>query len=79
MKLRRALTVLMLLFATSATAGQDPFVGRWVLDASRSEYPEGSCPKNMTVEMEAVGQGVHYRSDSTFADGQTTHSEYTAQ
>jgi len=33
----------------------------------------------MTIEMEAAGNGVHYRSDSTYADGRTTHSEYTAQ
>jgi hypothetical protein len=66
------------ILATIARASDDPFVGKWVLDVQRSEYPAGSCPKTMTIEMETVGHGVRYRSDAVYADGKTVHAEYTA-
>jgi len=72
------LVVLTLLAATGAIAATDPFAGTWVLDPSRSEYPDGQCPKSMTIEMATLGGGVRYRSDATFADGRTIHAEYTA-
>jgi hypothetical protein len=68
----------MAILMTSAAASTDPFIGKWVLDVRRSEYPVGSCPKSMVIEMEAVGRGVRYRSDATYANGGTIHSEYTA-
>jgi len=60
------------------SAETDPFVGKWVMDTSRSEYPPGTCPKEMVIEMETVGKGVHYRSDATYANGSKMHAEYTA-
>lgn len=66
------------ILVTSAMASTDPFVGKWILDVRRSEYPAGNCPKSMVIEMEAVGRGVRYRSDATYANGGTIHSEYTA-
>jgi hypothetical protein len=67
------------LLATSAMASEDPFVGKWILDVERSEYPAGSCPKTMVIEMETVGHGIRYRSDAVYANGKTVHSEYTAE
>src|SRR5689334_8695068 len=64
--------------ATTAIASDDPFVGKWVLDVARSEYPAGSCPKTMVIEMESVGHGVRYKSDAVYADGKAVHAEYTA-
>jgi hypothetical protein len=32
----------------------------------------------MVIEVESAGDGVHYRSDATYANGVTAHSEYTA-
>jgi hypothetical protein len=66
------------LLATSAMAFGDPFVGKWTLDVARSEYPAGSCPKTMVIEMETVGHGVRYKSDAVYANGKAVHSEYTA-
>jgi hypothetical protein len=72
-------TILLAAFlAANATASEDPFVGKWVLDVERSEYPAGSCPKTMVIEMETVGRGVRYTSDAVYANGRTAHSEYTA-
>ena len=70
--------LLVALLATWAIATEDPFVGKWVLDVERSEYPPGSCPKAMIIEMEAAGHGIRYKSDAWYADGRTVHSEYTA-
>jgi len=66
------------LLATSAMGSDDPFVGKWFLDVERSAYPAGRCPKTMVIEMETVGRGVRYKSDTVYANGKTVHSEYTA-
>ena len=68
----------MAIMVTNAMAWTDPFVGKWVLDVQLSEYPAGTCPKSMVIEMETAGRGVRYRSDATYANGSTVHSEYTA-
>lgn len=68
----------MAFLVTSATASNDPFVGKWVLDVQRSEYPSGTCPKSMVIEMETAGRGIRYRSDAKYRNGSAVHSEYTA-
>jgi hypothetical protein len=64
--------------AASAGTDDDPFAGTWTLDVQRSSYPAGTCPASMTIEMESVGRGIRYRSDTFFADGRASHSEYSA-
>jgi hypothetical protein len=44
----------------------------------RSEYPDGSCPKSMFIEMEAAGSGIRYRSETSLPDGRFLRSQYTA-
>ena len=73
-----AVAVILLLATAMAAAFTDPFVGRWVLNPGLSKYPSGTCPRHMVIEVESAGDGVHYRSDATYANGATTHSEYTA-
>ena len=73
-----AVAVILLLATAMASAFTDPFVGRWVLNPGLSKYPSGTCPRRMVIEMESAGDGVHYRSDATYANGVTAHSEYTA-
>jgi hypothetical protein len=77
-KMKTILLMLSLLLAASAQAADDPFAGKWILDVQRSQYPTGDCPTSMTIEMESVARGVRYRSDTTFANGRESHSEYTA-
>lgn len=78
MKTKCCAVVVTLLLATAMASATDPFAGTWVLNPGLSRYPSGTCPKRMVIEMESVGDGVHYRSDTTYANGVTAHSEYTA-
>ena len=79
MKTRCCGVVAFLLLASAmASASADPFVGRWALNPGLSKYPSGTCPRNMVIEVESAGDGIHYRSDTTYANGATAHSEYTA-
>jgi hypothetical protein len=78
MKTRYCAVAVILLLATAIASATDPFVGRWVLNPRLSKYPNGTCPRRMVIEMESTGDGVHYRSDATYANGVTAHSEYTA-
>jgi hypothetical protein len=77
--LRRTSYILLLaLLATTCKAADDPFVGTWVLDVASSQYPSGTCPESMVIEMKSAGTGIHYRSDTRYANGRILHSEYTA-
>jgi hypothetical protein len=73
-----AVLLFVLLAADTVCATDDPFVGKWVLNVKASQYSAATRPKTMVIEMEAVGKGVRYRSDTTFENGRTAHSEYTA-
>jgi hypothetical protein len=75
---RQLIVVMTLVAAAMATSSTDPFVGRWVLNPQQSKYPAGTCPTSMVIEMESLGGGIRYRSDTTYANGSTTHSQYSA-
>jgi hypothetical protein len=55
----------------------DAFLGTWNLERERSHYAE-TAPERMTVVMDAVPQGLHYRSTTQYAGGRTGTSDYTA-
>jgi hypothetical protein len=65
-------------FAGSPPVNHDPFVGTWKLNPQKSRYPHGACPKRMVIVMEAAGERVRYHSETTYADGNSSRSEYTA-
>lgn len=65
-------------FAAGAPGHDDPFVGTWKLNPQKSRYPHGACPKRMVIVMEPAGEGVRYRSETTYAGGNSSRSEYTA-
>jgi dienelactone hydrolase len=73
--------VVLIVMMTSGTvlASTDPFVGSWVLSARQSTYPPGTCPTHMVIEINSVANGIRYRSDATYVNGRTAHSEYTAE
>jgi len=63
----------------AAAATSDPFVGSWRLNIEKSAYAPGRCPKSMTIEMTASGNGVHYRSEVEYSNGRKLKAEYTAE
>ena len=48
------------------------------MSVARSKYPAGTCTTSMIIEMRPAGQGISYRSDSTFKNGSAAHAQYTA-
>jgi hypothetical protein len=66
------------LFAFTAAAGADLFLGTWTLNLHKSKYPPQTLPKRMTIEMKAEGDGVRYHSETVAANGQTSTAEYVA-
>lgn len=73
-----AILVILLALSAMATPSGDPFLGKWTLNPQQSKYPIGTCPKRMVIEMESHGSGIHYHSETTYANGATARSEYTA-
>ena len=66
------------LLLSAAAAATDPFTGKWILNVGKSKYPPNTCPKKMVIEMEPTEKGIRYRSDTTYANGNSTYSQYTA-
>jgi hypothetical protein len=64
--------------ASLVSGATDPFVGTWTLNAHKSRYAPGTCPKRMVIRMDPAGDGVHYRSETTYANGASAYSQYTA-
>lgn len=64
----------------AATPGcdRDPFAGAWQLNPQKSRYPGATCPKRMVIVMSCAANGVRYRSETTYADGHASRSEYNA-
>jgi hypothetical protein len=77
-KTLRCCLIAIALMATRATASTDPFLGEWKLNVQRSVYPAGTCPKQMSIEMTASVRGIHYHSNTTYANGATTQAQYVA-
>lgn len=74
----RSLAVILTMGSAVALAAPDPFIGTWVLDRSQSSRESGTLPERMIIVMTATGSGVHYRSETAYADGRIAVSEYTA-
>ena len=78
MKTLACLLVSVTLPVSFALAEKDPFTGVWNLKVQESRYPHGDCPKRMRIEMESVGEGVRYRSETIDKNGSSRRAEYTA-
>jgi hypothetical protein len=70
----------LLLSATLLVAAghTDPFAGTWKLNVEKSTYLPGTCPRQMTIVMEAAGEGVNYRSETVYENGTVARAQYTA-
>jgi len=71
--------IVLLAYGSSAfSQAADPVIGTWKLDVAKSKFSPGPAPKSLTVKFEAAGKGVKLTTDGVGADGQPTHTEYTA-
>lgn len=67
----------VLAFASVAQAQPDPAVGRWRLNLAKSKYAAGPAPSNLTVIIEAAGQGIKVTARSLI-NGRVIETHYTA-
>jgi hypothetical protein len=63
--------------ASVAQVDVDRFVGRWVLDVGKS-HDLGKSLSSMVIVMSAVEGGIHYRSETKYANSRVRVAEYTA-
>ncbi len=54
-------------------------VGTWVLNVAKSKYSPGPAPQSNTIKVEASDGGLKVTTDGMNAQGQPTHTEYTAK
>jgi hypothetical protein len=52
-----------------AFAQNNPLVGTWKLDVTKSKFDPGPAPKSLTRTVETQGDGVKYTFDGVAADG----------
>jgi len=78
MKTYSYLMISAVLTASIVMAAADPFAGTWKLNARKSKYAPGECPKSMVIEMETAGDGIRYRSETEYANGRKSQARYTA-
>lgn len=70
-----------LLISTTAFVGAghtDPFAGTWKLNVEKSTYPPRACPRQMVIMMETAGEGISYRSETLYENGNVARAQYTA-
>jgi hypothetical protein len=79
MKTRTILSSLVLCFVVAAPClAQNPHMGTWKLNESKSKIPAGAV-KNTTVVYEAAGDQVKVSTDGTDMKGKQTHTEWTGK
>ena len=73
--------VLALLFAGIALAGDDPFTGKWRIDASKSSFSDGTFPKNMsiTIDLNFSTDELRYHSVNDTNQEKPTGIDYKAR
>jgi len=64
-----AIAVLAVVCASAAQAQNNPLVGTWKLNVTKSKFDPGPAPKSLTRTVEAAGDGVKYTFEGVAADG----------
>ena len=78
--MKRTLTgfALLLLLTSVARSADNPQIGTWKLNESKSKLAAGST-KNHTVTYTAAGDSTKVTVDGTDASGKSVHSEWTGK
>ncbi|HMI50532.1 MAG TPA: hypothetical protein VK525_03405 [Candidatus Saccharimonadales bacterium] len=77
----RVVVVALLVVVGSCTlrAQNNPLVGTWKLNVTKSTYDPGPAPKSLTRTVEAQGDGVKYTFDGVAADGSAISYSFSVQ
>lgn len=79
MKLRTVVVSLALcMFAVAVYAAENPNIGTWKLNETKSKIPAGVA-KNTTVVYSAAGDMIKVATDGVDGSGKPTHSEWTGK
>jgi hypothetical protein len=70
-------TISLATAGTAVAAGADKFAGKWVLNASKSQFSGPSALASSTITISTAKHGgVKMIGDATYTDGRTAHYEY---
>ncbi|MFZ0299280.1 MAG: hypothetical protein WAM13_13100 [Candidatus Sulfotelmatobacter sp.] len=72
------LTLGMLFVGLAMCSAQNPMLGTWKLNETKSKIPAGSS-KNLTVKYEAAGDSMKATIDGVDGQGKPTHTEWTGK
>jgi hypothetical protein len=72
------LTLALCFFGAGLSFADDPQMGTWKLNETKSKFAPGAT-KNHTVVYEAAGDNVKITADGTDKDGKSTHNEWTGK
>lgn len=72
-----ALSLCLALAGSAALAAEDPFIGTWVLNAAKSQFPPGAQPDSTTIVVSDAGDGMLKSVSDTSTGGLTIHGEVT--
>lgn len=64
--------------AAPPPVASDLTIGTWRLNVAKSKYTPGPAPKRVTLTIEGLPEGRKVTSDGIGANGNPTHTEYTA-
>src|SRR5215471_7178031 len=71
-------TLLCIFGLAASFAAENPNMGTWKLNDSKSSFAPGAT-KNSTVVYEAAGHDVKVSTDGTSGDGKPVHTEWTGK
>src|ERR1700730_11636016 len=72
-------TLLVALVLCVTPAAADQHSGTWKMNPAKSKYSPGPAAKNLTLIVEADGNGVKIDSEGTDGEGKPTHVQYDAK
>src|SRR4029434_2045440 len=72
------LTLALCFFGAGLSFADDPEMGTWKLNETKSKFAPGAT-KNHTVVYEATGDNVKITVDGTDKEGKSTHNEWTGK
>ncbi len=72
------LTLALCFFGAALSFADDPQMGTWKLNETKSRFSAGAT-RNHTVVYETVGENVKITADGTDKDGKSTHNEWTGK